>query len=131
MTTEKHKATAKEYFEANPSENVVHITTDGQVFFQKNQSDAVNHQRRINEKESLVSIYRKSLEENEAVGGEDTTPTEEQTKAEISAWLTGKAVVLTGKENKVELIAKVNELRSAEAKPPLGGSGEGDNNKKD
>jgi hypothetical protein len=108
MTTEQHKATAKEYFEANPSEKVVHITTDGQVFFQKNHSDAVNHQRRIAPSEKIVSVFKnkKADEDSEEEEGEDDdnnggddatttddgTPSEEQTKAEIAVWLTEKSI---------------------------------------
>jgi len=61
--SQHHKETAKAYFATSPSENVIHITSDGQVFFHRNYNDASNHQNRIKPGERLVTIYRKDIVE--------------------------------------------------------------------
>jgi hypothetical protein len=75
MATEKHRATAKEYFDSHPGESVVHFTSDGQAFFQRNHNDAVNHQRRVNSAEALVSVYKNKKgnedSEDDSKGGND------------------------------------------------------------
>jgi len=116
MATEQHKATAKEYFDSNPSENVVHISSDGQVFFQKNYNDAVTHQRRIDDKEALVTVYRhqKSSDEAGAETTEDKGPDESWKKDEIADWLKTAGVTITGKEKKEELLALVAKVQSEE-----------------
>ena len=116
MATEQHKATAKEYFHSNPSENVVYISSDGQVFFQKNYNDALNHQRRIDENQKLVSVYRN--EKGESAQGEDredhSMPDESWKKDEISDWLKTAGVTITGKEKKEELLALVAKVQAEE-----------------
>lgn len=127
---EKHRAIAQEYFKNNPTEEVVHITADGQVFFNSNHNDAVNHQRRIAPGEKLVTVRRheKSLtpepspEENNGDAGDKGTPDETWKKDEIAEWLAVAGVELSGKEKKDELLAKVAEVIAEES----GEEGEGD-----
>lgn len=114
--TDKHKETAKKYFQNNPVEDVLHISTDGQVFFQKNYNDAVNHQRRIAASEKLVTIYRKekTSAQDQPDDNEDETPTEKWKVAEIIEWLNIAGVETTGKETKAILLEKVAEVMNAE-----------------
>lgn len=108
MATEKQLEVAKEYFGSNPSEGVVHISTDGQVFFQKNYNDGANHQRRLDPAQKMTSIYRKELE---AEKEEDYSmvPDEKWTKEKISEWLTSNEVEHTGKETKAALLEMVDK----------------------
>lgn len=110
MATEQQKETAKEYFASYPSENVVHISTDGQAFFQNHYNDAVNHQRRIDESQKLTSVYRKDLTPAQ-VQEEDHSmvPDEKWTKEKIIEWLTANAVETTGKETKAALLEMVDK----------------------
>lgn len=68
---------AKQYFEAYPNEEVVFISSDNQVFLQKNQHDGYNHQRSIDPVATLLKVLRKQvfplaagldLDENEEEG---------------------------------------------------------------
>lgn len=127
MITETHKATAKEYFEANPSEEVIHISTDGQVFFQKNYNDGVNHQRRLDAGEKLVSVYKKGLDEKTEYpgSGSDELPTDKWTNKEIVEWLSLAGVETKGNETKavlLEMVAKVEATETEEEDEEEGGN---------
>lgn len=111
MATAQQKETAKQYFDSNPSEGVVHISTDGQVFFQKNFNDGVNHQRRIDESQKMTSIYRKDLETPSQGKERDSLmlPTDKWTKEKIIEWLNAFEVETTGKETKAALLEMVDK----------------------
>lgn len=113
--TEELKAKAKQYFEAYPKEEVIHFTTDGQAFLNKNLNDAVNHQRQFTEKKAsdkLVSVYKKSLDEKPAAAAHEETPDGSWTKEEIIIWIEEKDddIKITGKEKKEDLLAIVKLL---------------------
>ena len=61
----KHRKLAEEQFEAYPDLQVVHISTDDQVFHHSNHHDGVNHQRRLDETQKLVMVSRKSLAQDD------------------------------------------------------------------
>lgn len=111
MATEKQREVAKEYFEAYPSEGVIHISSDGQAFFQNNYNDAFNHQRRIDETQKLTSVYRKDLTPAQDEQEEDNSmvPDEKWTKEKIIEWLAANEVETTGKETKAILLEMVDK----------------------
>jgi glutamyl/glutaminyl-tRNA synthetase len=109
MATEKQKETAKQYFESSPSENALYISTDGQVFLQKNYDDGVNHQRRIDPGQKLTAVYRKDLEAPKPEEDYSMVPDEKWTKEKIIEWLTANAVETTGKETKAILLEMVDK----------------------
>lgn len=109
----EHKKLAEEYFKAYPKDDVLHISEDGQVFLQKNYNDAVNHQRRINPKSKLTTIYRNDLIEKAPVApGKSKTPDESWTNKDIKSWL--DAAGAESKGNKTEMLAKVQEVLAEE-----------------
>jgi membrane protein involved in colicin uptake len=56
--SEQLKAKAKEYFEQYPKEEIIYITSDGQVFLSANRHDGQNHQRSL--KEGEITPVRRS-----------------------------------------------------------------------
>lgn len=110
----EHKKLAEEYFNAYPKEDVLHISDDGQVFLQSNFNDGVNHQRRIEPKNKLATIYRKELIEkaSDAESGKSETPDESWTNKDIKAWL--DAAGAESKGNKTEMLAKVQAVLAEE-----------------
>lgn len=131
MATEQQLAVAKEYFDSNPSEGVLHISTDGQVFFQKNYNDGAGHQRRIDPAQKMTTIFRKDVEPaTSPTKDKDELPTDKWTNAKIAEWLTANNAALTGKENKAQLMALVAEL-AAKASSDQGANGTDDNSDED
>jgi len=55
------KELAKQYFKSYPNEEVLYISTDGQVFLQANHHEAADHQRKIDEKTTLQMVRRKDV----------------------------------------------------------------------
>lgn len=134
MATEQQLAVAKEYFESNPGEGVVHISTDGQVFFQKNYNDAAGHQRRIDHAQKLVSIYRKELETIDVKSTSTSTlqadnfPTDKWKNKDIAEWLKSIYVETTGKETKAQLLELAKEaIASLQANEGVPGESDDDN----
>lgn len=111
MATEKQIEIAKQYFESNPTEGVLYISTDGQVFFQKNYNDGFNHQRRIDESQKLTSIYRKETEaaQDEEEQDQSMVPNNKWTKEKIIEWLNAFEIETTGKETKAVLLEMVEK----------------------
>lgn len=108
--TDEQRATANEYFEAYPTEEKIHMTTDGQVFLDANHGDAVNHQRRIKEGENVITIFRK--EKSVRIGKKPSADwTEEQIIEWMSVTFAGK--VLKGK-SKEELLAMCDQVEDGE-----------------
>ena len=125
--TDQLKALAEKYFEAYPAEQVLHFSSDGQVFLQKNHNDAKNHQRRIDEKTELTTVWRKELNapmEIEAPQGDNEVPDETFTKEEIVEWLQAKGIEAEMKEKKEELLNKVVETLKGEEDPDDDGTGD-------
>lgn len=118
MSDEQLKALANDYFGAYPEEDVLYISSDGQVFLKKNQSDAVNHQARIDGKTPLKELYREKTPLPAEDDG-DEVPDETYTKDEIVEWLTARGIQAEIKEKKNDLLEKVLEAIKAD-------SGEGD-----
>lgn len=121
MATEQQLATAKQYFESNPDEGVLHISTDGQVFFQKNYNDGATHQRRIDPAQKMTTIFRKDIQEIGVVSSSSThtdVPIDKMTKAQLTALLSEYSVKTTGKE-------KVDELRKMAFEAFAAADGEG------
>ena len=133
MATELQKATAKEYFDAYPTEDVMHITSDGQCFLTKNFNDGVSHQRRIDPNQTIATVYRKekpayvnpakqgnngtSAEGDNAGNGEGEEaefPNDTWKKDEIIAWLKIAGVETTGSETKAVLLEMVEQTKSKE-----------------
>lgn len=112
MTTED----IQKYFEAYPTEHVIHITTDGQVFLQSNYNDAVNHQRQFTAKDGskkLETISRKNLEAmlKKAKETEDNkAPDDTWKNPDIAAWLKKNGVDAKVNESKAKLLEKVAEV---------------------
>lgn len=112
------KEKAQQYFDAYPNEDVIHMTTDGQVFLNANHQDAAVHQRQFTEKNAedvLLSISRKSLDEPEA-NDQDQIEVPDSTwkKDEIIEWLDGKGFLdFTGKETKEALLVLVEQVIKA------------------
>ncbi|MGL6123952.1 MAG: hypothetical protein ACRC1W_13275 [Shewanella sp.] len=58
--TEQIVTTAKEYFEQYPKEEVIYMTTDGQIFLSANRHDAQNHQRAMKDGE-ITAVRRRDV----------------------------------------------------------------------
>lgn len=110
--SEKLKALADEYFAAYPEEQVLYISSDGQVFLKKNHSDAVNHQARI-AKTPLGEVYRNAKQVDGPQEPAKEVPDETFTKQEIVDWLTAQGVEAELKEKKDDLLNKVLDLVKA------------------
>jgi hypothetical protein len=126
------KALAEKYFAAYPGENVLHISGDGQVFLHKNFNDGVNHQRRIDEKKSLITISRKMLVDKEDETDLGDVPNDNWKVADIKGWLESKNVEPKSTK-KADLLLEVQEvLLSLEAEAGEDeNAGEGDETKND
>jgi hypothetical protein len=102
------------YFEAYPNEEVIHITSDGTVFLNKNMHDGKNHQLQLDASQKLVTVYRKQLEEvvKEEENKEDAlTPDETWKNADIVEWLNKElATIIQSEEEKIEV--KGNETKA-------------------
>jgi hypothetical protein len=70
MNSEQILDTLDQYFGAYPDEQIIHLSSDGQVFLQANYNDGVNHQRSLNPSIKLLSVSRKEWEKI-ALGQED------------------------------------------------------------
>jgi hypothetical protein len=119
------KALAEKYFAAYPGENVLHISGDGQVFLHKNYNDGVNHQRRIDEKQSLISITRKMLVDKEEEEDVDLSkiPDDSWKVQDIKSWLATRGIAKQGNVKKADLLESVNEVLVAEQNDNAGGEG--------
>lgn len=122
------KATAEKYFEAYPNEDVLFITSDGQVFLNSNSNDARVHQGNIDKNQSVTTIYRKDLEEQSEDETGDEVPDETFTKEEIINWLGAREVEADMKESKKELLDKVLAfIKGEDESEGEGEEGEGEN----
>lgn len=106
------KAQAEKHFEAYPTEDVLHISGDGQVFLHKNYNDGVNHQRRLDEKQSLVTITRKMLEDKNDPE-KASLPDDNWKVADIKDWLTAKGAEPKGTK-KADLLQEVLDVLASE-----------------
>lgn len=121
--SEELKATAEKYFEAYPKEDVLHITSDGQVFLAANHNDAKNHQLRLDASVPLTTIWRKEIGLQAAASQEekesgDDIPDESFTKDAIINWLGDRNVAADMKESKKELLDKVLAFIQEEESEP-------------
>jgi len=110
-----------QYFDAHPSADAIHVTTDGMVFLHSNHNDAVNHQRQFTDKDNsakLLTVYRREMdkpdvkEEVKTPADLSIVPDDKMKKEDIAAWLNSKQpdVKYTGKEKKEELLAAVKAI---------------------
>lgn len=124
---------AEKYFAAYPGEDVLHISGDGQVFLHKNYNDGVNHQRRLDEKQSLITITRKMLEDKEEQADLKSVPDESWKVQDIKNWLATRGISKEGNIKKADLLESVKEAVAAEQDDDTGEAGEdetGDDNEK-
>lgn len=110
----KHKTLAEEQFKAYPELQAIHISSDDQVFHQANYNDGVNHQRRLDEKVKLVTIFRKDLAEKASEADENKTPDESWKKEEIAEWLKLAGKEVDPKASKLALLKLVSEVLKEE-----------------
>ena len=110
--TESQKELAKQYFEAYPTEDVLHIAFDGNVFLNSGKHDAQNHQKSIAPGEPLLTVTRKACDDNVPEFSEETLSPEEKEAFDNQV----KEIIEEEEQEEEEVAADTAEEQAAPAK---------------